>query len=174
MKNNTQQQKFRLLKIISDNKESLIYFSSPDDHTIISIYEHVSTSPEDINFIAVGELNKFFARNSNVNKFIPVLRYADSEEVLNAILDLYDLRVYTDIMNNNDVNQLVEEGDVADVAKLLDEIADNRTKSQIKSIVASAIAKNELDKNLDVTALIQWQRILPEYAIVNTDVKRYL
>lgn len=173
MKNNTQQ-KFKLLKIISNNKDSLIYFSSPDDRTIVSLYEHISTSPEDINFITVGELNKFFARNSNVNKYIPVLRYADSEEVLNAILDLYELRVYTDIMNNNDVNQLVEEGCVADVAKLLDEITDIRTKNHIKSIVASAIVKNELDKNLDVTTLIQWQRILPEYSIVSTDVQRYL
>lgn len=173
MKNNTQQ-KFKLLKIISDNKDSLIYFSSPDDRTTVSLYEHISTSPEDINFITVGELNKFFARNSNVNKYIPVLRYADSEEVLNAILDLYELRVYTDIMNNNDVNQLVEEGCVADVAKLLDEITDIRTKNHIKSIVASAIVKNELDKNLDVTTLIQWQRILPEYPIVSTDVQRYL
>lgn len=173
MKNNTQQ-KFKLLKIISDNKDSLIYFSSPDDRTTVSLYEHISTSPEDINFITVGELNKFFARNSNVNKYIPVLRYADSEEVLNAILDLYELRVYTDIMNNNDVNQLVEEGCVADVAKLLDEITDIRTKNHIKSIVASAIVKNELDKNLDVTTLIQWQRILPEYPIVGTDVQRYL
>ena len=168
------QQKFKLLKIISDNKDSLIYFSSPDDRTSVSLYEHTSTSPEDINFIAVGELNKFFARNSNVNKYIPVLRYADSEEVLNAILDLYELRVYTDIMNNNDVNQLVEEGCVADVAKLLDEITNIRTKNHIKSIVASAIVKNELDKNLDVTTLIQWQRILPEYPIVSTDVQRYL
>ena len=168
------QQKFKLLKIISDNKDSLIYFSSPDDRTSVSLYEHISTSPEDINFIAVGELNKFFARNSNVNKYIPVLRYADSEEVLNAILDLYELRVYTDIMNNNDVNQLVEEGCVADVAKLLDEITNIRTKNHIKSIVASAIVKNELDKNLDVTTLIQWQRILPEYPIVSTDVQRYL
>ena len=168
------QQKFKLLKIISDNKDSLIYFSSPDDRTSVSLYEHTSTSPEDINFITVGELNKFFARNSNVNKYIPVLRYADSEEVLNAILDLYELRVYTDIMNNNDVNQLVKEGGVADVAKLLDEITDNRTKNHIKSIVASAIVKNELDKNLDVTTLIQWQRILPEYPIVSTDVQRYL
>ena len=173
MKNNTQQ-KFKLLKIISDNKDSLIYFSSPDDRTSVSLYEHISTSPEDINFIAVGELNKFFARNSNVNKYIPVLRYADSEEVLNAIIDLYGLRLYTDIMNNHDINQLVKEGDVADVAKLLDEIADNRTKNHIKSIVASAIVKNELDKNLDVTTLIQWQRILPEYPIVSTDVQRYL
>lgn len=168
------QQKFKLLKIISDNKDSLIYFSSPDDRTSVSLYEHTSTSPEDINFITVGELNKFFARNSNVNKYIPVLRYADSEEVLNAILDLYDLRVYTDIMNNNDTNQLVEEGCVEDVAKLLDEIKDIKTKNQIKSIVASAIAKNELDKNLDVTTLIQWQRILPEYSFVGTDVQRYL
>lgn len=168
------QQKFKLLKIISDNKDSLIYFSSPDDRTSVSLYEHTSTSPEDINFITVGELNKFFARNSNVNKYIPVLRYADSEEVLNAILDLYELRVYTDIMNNNDVNQLVEEGCVADVAKLLDEITNIRTKNHIKSIVASAIVKNELDKNLDVTTLIQWQRILPEYPIVGTDVQRYL
>ena len=173
MRINTQQ-KFKLLKIISDNKDSLIYFSSPDDRTSVSLYEHISTSPEDINFITVGELNKFFARNSNVNKYIPVLRYADSEEVLNAILDLYELRVYTDIMNNNDVNQLVKEGGVADVAKLLDEITDNRTKNHIKSIVASAIVKNELDKNLDVTTLIQWQRILPEYPIVSTDVQRYL
>lgn len=173
MKNNIQQ-KFKLLKIISDNKESLIYFSSPDDRTSVSLYEHISTSPEDINFIAVGELNKFFARNSNVNKYIPVLRYADSEEVLNAIIDLYDLRLYTAIMNNNDINQLVKEGGVADVAKLLDEITDNRTKNHIKSIVASAIVKNELDKNLDVTTLIQWQRILPEYPIVSTDVQRYL
>ena len=173
MKINTQQ-KFKLLKIISDNKDSLIYFSSPDDRTSVSLYEHISTSPEDINFIAVGELNKFFARNSNVNKYIPVLRYADSEEVLNAIIDLYDLRLYTDIMNNNDINQLVKEGGVADVAKLLDEITDNRTKNHIKSIVASAIVKNELDKNLDVTTLIQWQRILPEYPIVSTDVQRYL
>ena len=173
MKNNAQQ-KFKLLKIISDNKDSLIYFSSPDDRTTVSLYEHVSTSPEDINFITAGELNKFFARNSNVNKYIPVLRYADSEEVLNAILDLYELRVYTNIMNNNDINQLVEEGCVADVAKLLDEIADIRTKNYIKAIVASAIAKNELDKNIDVTTLIQWQRILPEYSIVNTDVQRYL
>lgn len=168
------QQKFKLLKIISDNKDSLIYFSSPDDRTTVSLYEHISTSPEDINFITVGELNKFFARNSNVNKYIPVLRYADSEEVLNAILDLYELRVYTNIMNNNDVNQLVEEGCVADVAKLLDAITDIRTKNHIKSIVASAIVKNELDKNLDVTTLIQWQRILPEYDIVSTDVQRYL
>lgn len=173
MKNNTQQ-KFKLLKIISDNKDSLIYFSSPDDRTTVSLYEHISTSPEDINFIAVEELNKFFARNSNVNKYIPVLRYADSEEVLNAIIDLYDLRLYTDIMNNNDINQLVKEGGVADVAKLLDEITDNRTKNHIKSIVASAIVKNELDKNLDVTTLIQWQRILPEYPIVSTDIQRYL
>lgn len=173
MKNNTQQ-KFKLLKIISDNKDSLIYFSSPDDRTTVSLYEHISTSPEDINFITVGELNKFFARNSNVNKYVPVLRYADSEEVLNAILDLYELRVYTDIMNNNDVNQLVEEGCVADVAKLLDEITDIKTKNHIKSIVASAIVKNELDKNLDITTLIQWQRILPEYSIVGTDVQRYL
>ena len=168
------QQKFKLLKIISDNKDSLIYFSSPDDRTTVSLYEHISTSPEDINFITAGELNKFFARNSNVNKYVPVLRYADSEEVLNAILDLYELRVYTNIMNNNDVNQLVEEGCVADVAKLLDEITNIRTKNQIKSIVASAIVKNELDKNLDVTTLIQWQRILPEYDIVSTDVQRYL
>ena len=168
------QQKFKLLKLISDNKDSLIYFSSPDDRTTVSLYEHISTSPEDINFITVGELNKFFARNSNVNKYIPVLRYADSEEALNAIIDLYDLRMYTDIMNNNDVNQLVEEGGVADVAKLLDEITDIRTKNHIKSIVASAIVKNELDKNLDVTTLIQWQRILPEYPIVSTDVQRYL
>ena len=168
------QQKFKLLKIISDNKDSLIYFSSPDDRTTVSLYEHFSASPEDINFISVGELNKFFARNSNVNKYIPVLRYADSEEALNAIIDLYDLRLYTNIMNNNDINQLVEEGCVADVAKLLDEITDNRTKNHIKSIVASAIVKNELDKNLDVTTLIQWQRILPEYPIVNTDVQRYL
>ena len=168
------QQKFKLLKIISDNKDTLIYFSSPDDRTSVSLYEHTSTSPEDINFITAGELNKFFARNSNVNKYIPVLRYADSEEVLNAILDLYELRVYTDIMNNNDANQLVEEGCVADVTKLLDEIADTRTKNHIKSIVASAIVKNELDKNLDVTTLIQWQRILPEYPIVGTDVQRYL
>lgn len=173
MKNNTQQ-KFKLLKIISDNKDSLIYFSSPDDRTTVSLYEHISTSPEDINFITVGELNKFFARNTNVNKYIPVLRYADSEEALNAILDLYELRVYTNIMNNNDVNQLVEEGGVADIAKLLDEITDNRTKNHIKSIVASAIVKNELDKNLDVTTLIQWQRILPEYPIVSTDIQRYL
>ena len=171
---NIAQQKFKLLKIISDNKDSLIYFSSQDDRTTVALYEHISTSPEDINFITVGELNKFFARNSNVNKYIPVLRYADSEEALNAIIDLYDLRLYTDIMNNNDVNQLVEEGCVADVAKLLDEITDIRTKSHIKSIVASAIVKNELDKNLDVTALIQWQRILPEYSIVSTDVQRYL
>ena len=168
------QQKFKLLKIISDNKDSLIYFSSPDDRTTVSLYEHVSTAPEDINFITAGELNKFFARNSNVNKYIPVLRYADSEEVLNAILDLYELRVYTNIMNNSDINQLVEDGCVADVAKLLDEITDNRTKNHIKSIVASAIAKNELDKKLDVTALIHWQRVLPEYSIVNTDVQRYL
>ena len=168
------QQKFKLLKIISDNKDSLIYFSSPDDRTSISLYEHTSTSPEDINFITIGELNKFFVRNSNVNKYIPVLRYADSEEALNAILDLYDLRIYTNIMNNNDVNQLVEQGRVADVAKLLDEIANISTKNHIKSIVASAIVKNELDKNLDVTALIQWQRILPEYPIVGTDVQRYL
>ena len=173
MKNNAQQ-KFKLLKIISDNKESLIYFSSPDDRTTVALYEHVSTSPEDINFITAGELNKFFARNSNVNKYIPVLRYADSEEVLNAILDLYELRAYTDIMNNSDVNQLVEEDGVADVAKLLDEIADIRTKNHIKSIVASAIVKNELDGNLDVTALIQWQRILPEYSIINSDIQRYL
>lgn len=168
------QQKFKLLKIISDNKDSLIYFSSPDDRTSVSLYEHTSTSPEDINFITVEELNKFFARNSNVNKYIPVLRYADSKEALNAILDLYELRVYTDIMNNNDANQLVEEGCVADVAKLLDEITDIKTKNHIKSIVASAIVKNELDKNLDVTTLIQWQRILPEYPIVGTDVQRYL
>ena len=168
------QQKFKLLKIISDSKDSLIYFSSPDDRTSVSLYEHISTSPEDINFITAGELNKFFARNTNVNKYVPVLRYADSEEVLNAILDLYELRVYTDIMSDNDVNQLVEEGCVADVAKLLDEITDIRTKNQIKSIVASAIVKNELDKNLDVTTLIQWQRILPEYDIVSTDVQRYL
>ena len=171
---NIAQQKFKLLKIISDNKDSLIYFSSQDDRTTVALYEHISTSPEDINFITVGELNKFFARNSNVNKYIPVLRYADSEEALNAIIDLYDLRLYTDIMNNNDVNQLVEEGCVADVAKLLDEITDIRTKNHIKSIVASAIVKNELDKNLDVTTLIQWQRILPEYSIVSTDVQRYL
>lgn len=168
------QQKFKLLKIINENKDSLVYFSSPDDRTSVSLYEHVSTSPEDINFITAGELNKFFARNSNINKFVPVLRYADSEDVLDAILDLYDLRVYTGIMNNNDVNQLVEEGCVADVAKLLDEITDIRTKNHIKSIVASAIVKNELDKNLGITALIQWQRILPEYPIVGTDVKRYL
>lgn len=173
MKNNTQQ-KFKLLKIISDNKDSLIYFSSPDDHTIISLYEHISTSPEDINFITVGELNKFFARNNNVNKYIPVLRYADSEEALNAIIDLYDLRAYTDIMNNNDVRQLVEEDGVADVAKLLDNIADTRTKSHIKSTVASIVKGVELDGNLDVATLIQWQRILPEYSIVNTDVQRYL
>ena len=168
------QEKFKLLKIISDNKDSLIYFSSPDDHTTVSLYEHTSASPEDINFITVGELNKFFARNSNVSKYIPVLRYADSEEVLNAILDLYELRLYTDIMNNNDVNQLVEEGCVADVAKLLDSIKDIGTKNHIKSIVASAITKNELDGNLDITTLIQWQRILPEYSIVGTDVQRYL
>ena len=168
------QKKFKLLKVINDNKDSLIYFSSPDDRTTVALYEHISISPEDINFITVGELNKFFARNSNVNKYMPVLRYADSEEVLNAILDLYDLRLYTDIMNSNDVNQLVEEGCVADVAKLLDEITDNRTRNHIKSIVASAIAKNELDKNLDVTALIQWQRILPEYPIVGTDIQKYL
>ena len=174
MENNVQQQKFKFLKTISDNKDSLIYFSSPDDRTTVSLYEHVSTSPEDINFITVGELNKFFARNSNVNKYIPVLRYADNEEALNAILDLYELRAYTNIMNNYDVNQLVEEGCVADVAKLLDEITDVKTKNHIKSIVASAIVKNELDKNLDVTALIQWQRILPEFTIINTDVQRYL
>lgn len=168
------QQKFKLLKTISDNKESLVYFSSPDDHTIISLYEHISTSPEDINFITVGELNKFFARNNNVNKYIPVLRYADSEEALNAIIDLYDLRMYTDIMNNNDVRQLVEEDGVADVAKLLDEITDIRTKNHIKSIVASVVKGVELDGNLDVTTLIQWQRILPEYSIVGTDVQRYL
>ena len=66
------QQKFKLLKIINEHKDSLVYFSSPDAHTIISLYEHISTSPEDINFITVGELNKFFARNSNVNKYIPV------------------------------------------------------------------------------------------------------
>ena len=173
MKNNTQQ-KFKLLKIISDNKDSLVYFSSPDDRTTVALYDHISTAPEDINFITVGELNKFFARNSNVNKYIPVLRYADSEEVLNAILDLYDLRLYTDIMNNNDVNQLVQEGCIADVAKLLDEITDVKTKNHIKSIVASAIVKNELDKNLDIATLIQWQRILPEYPIVSTDVQRYL
>lgn len=168
------QQKFKLLKIISDNKESLVYFSSPDDHTIISLYEHTSTSPEDINFITVGELNKFFARNSNANKYIPVLRYADSEEVLNAIIDLYDLRLYTDIMNNNDVRQLVEEDGVADVAKLLDGIKDVKIKNHIKSIVASIVTGVELDGNLDVTTLIQWQRILPEYPIVGTDVQRYL
>ena len=168
------QQKFKLLKIINENKDSLVYFSSPDAHTIISLYEHTSTSPEDINFITVGELNKFFARNSNVNKYIPVLRYADSEEVLNAILDLYDLRVYTNIMNNNDARQLVEEGCVADVAKLLDEIADIKTKNHIKAIVASVVAGLELDGNLDIATLIQWQRILPEYSIVNTDVQRYL
>lgn len=168
------QQKFKLLKTISDNKESLVYFSSPDDHTIISLYEHISTSPEDINFITVGELNKFFARNNNVNKYIPVLRYADSKEALNAIIDLYDLRMYTDIMNNNDVRQLVEEDDVADVAKLLDEITDIRTKNHIKSIVASVVTGVELDDNLDVTTLVQWQRILPEYPIVGTDVQRYL
>lgn len=168
------QQKFKLLKIISDNKDSLIYFSSPDARTTVALYEHISTTPEDINFITAGELNKFFARNSNVNKYIPVLRYADSEEVLNAILDLYELRVYTDIMNNNDVNQLVEEGCVADVAKLLDDIKDAKTKNQIKSIVASAIVKNELDKKLDITTLIQWQRIVPEYDFLGTDVQRYL
>ena len=168
------QQKFKLLKTISDNKESLVYFSSPDDHTIISLYEHTSTSPEDINFITVGELNKFFARNSNANKYIPVLRYADSEEVLNAILDLYELRLYTDIMNNNDVRQLVEEDGVADVAKLLDGIKDVKIKNHIKSIVASIVKGVELDGNLDVTTLIQWQRILPEYSIVDTDVQRYL
>lgn len=168
------QQKFKLLKIISGNKDSLIYFSSPDDHTSVSIYEHTSTAPEDINFITVGELNKFFARNSNVNKYIPVLRYADSEEVWNAIIDLYDLREYTAIMNNNDANQLVEEGRVADVAKLLDEITDIRTKNHIKSIVASAIAKKELDKSLDIATLIQWQRVLPEYSFVGTDIQRYL
>lgn len=168
------QQKFKLLKIISDSKESLVYFSSPDDRTTVSIYEHSSTSPEDINFITVGELNKFFSRNNNVNKYIPVLRYADSEEAFNAILDLYDIRAYTDIMNNNDVNQLIEEGSVEDVANLLDEITDIRTKNYIKSIVASAIVKNELDKNLDVTTLIEWQRILPEYALVGTDIKKYL
>ena len=173
MKNNMQQ-KFKLLKIINENKDSLIYFSSPDDHTIVALYDHVSTSPEDINYITAGELNKFFARNSNVNKYIPVLRYADSEEVLNSIIDLYDLRLYTDIMNNVDINQLVEEGCVADVAKLLDEITDNRTKHHIKSIVASAIVKNEFDKKLDVTTLIQWQRILPEYAFIGTDIQRYL
>lgn len=173
MENNTQQ-KFKLLKTISDSRESLIYFSSPDDRTIVSLFEHVSTSPEDISFITVGELNKFFAKNNNINKFIPVLRYADSEEAFNAILDLYGLRVYTNIMNNNDVSQLVEEGRVEDVAKLLDEITDIRAKKHIKSIVASAIVKNELDKNLDVTTLIEWQRILPEYPIVSTDVKRYL
>lgn len=168
------QQKFKFLKIISDNKDSLIYFSSPDEHTIISLYEHTSTSPEDINFITAGELNKFFARNSNVNKYIPVLRYADSEEVLNAIIDLYDLRLYTDIMNNNDVRQLVEEDGVADVAKLLDGIKDVKIKNHIKSIVASIVTGVALDGNLDVTTLIQWQRILPEYPIVSTDVQRYL
>ena len=173
MKNNMKQ-KFNLLKIISANKDSLIYFSSPDDRTIVSLYEHISTSPEDINFITAEELNKFFARNSNVNKYIPVLRYADSEEVLNAIIELYDLSLYTDIMNNNDIGQLVEEGGVADVAKLLDEITDNRTKQHIKSIVASAVVKNEFDKNLDIATLIQWQKILPEYSIVNTDIQRYL
>ena len=173
MKNNAQQ-KFKLLKIINDNKESLVYFSSPDNHTIISLYDHISTSPEDINFISAGELNKFFARNSNVNKYIPVLRYADSEEVLNAILDLYDLKLYTDIMNNNDVRQLVEEDGVADVAKLLDDIKDVKSRNHIKSIVASIVKGVELDGNLDVTTLIQWQRILPEYSIVSTDVQRYL
>ena len=171
---NNMKQKFKLLKIISDNKDSLIYFSSPDERTSISLYEYTSTSPEDINFIPAGELNKFFARNSSVNKYMPVLRYADSEEVLNAILDLYEIRAYTDIMNSNDVSQLVEEGRVEDVAKLLDEITDAKTKRHIKSIVASAIIKNELDKKLDITTLIQWQRILPEYAIVATDVQRYL
>ena len=173
MKNNMKQ-KFELLKIISDNKDSLIYFSSPNERTIVSLYEHVSASPEDINYITAGELNKFFAKNSNVNKYIPVLRYADDEEVLNAILDLYELRAYTNIMNDNDISQLVEEGCVADVAKLLDEITDIKTKNHIKAIVASAIAKNELDKNIDVATLIQWQRVLPEYAIVNGDIQRYL
>lgn len=168
------QQKFKLLKIISDNKESLVYFSSPDDHTIISLYEHTSTSPEDINFITAGELNKFFARNSNANKYIPVLRYADNEEVLNAIIDLYDLRLYTAIMNDNDIRQLVEEDGVADVVKLLDGIKDVKIKNHIKSIVASIVKGVELDGNLDVTTLIQWQRILPEYPIVGTDVQRYL
>ena len=173
MKNNMQQ-KFELLKIISGNKDSLIYFSSPDERTIVSLYDHVSTAPEDINYITAGELNKFFAKNSNVNKYVPVLRYADDEEVLNAILDLYELRAYTNIMNDNDISQLVEEGCVADVAKLLDEITDTKTKSHIKAIVASAIAKNELDKNIDVATLIQWQRVLPEYAILSTDVQKYL
>ena len=168
------QQKFKLLKIISDNKDSLIYFSSPNERTSVALYEHISISPEDINFISAGELNKFFARNSNVNKYMPVLRYADNEEALNAILDLYELRAYTDIMNNNDVNQLVEEGCVADVAKLLDEITNITTKNHIKSIIASAIAKNEADKNIDVTTLIQWQRILPEYSLVGTDIQKYL
>ena len=173
MKNNAQQ-KFKFLKTISDNKDSLVYFSSPDDHTIVALYDRISTAPEDINFITVGELNKFFARNSNVNKYIPVLRYADSEEALNAMLDLYEIRAYTDIMNCNDISQLVEEGCVADVAKMIDEITNINTKHHIKSIVASAIVRNELDKKLDITTLIKWQRILPEYAIIGTDVQRYL
>lgn len=168
------QQKFKLIKIINDNKESLIYFSSPDERTSVVLFDRVSSSPEDINFITAGELNRFFSRNKNVNKYIPVLRYADSEEVFNAILDLYDIRVYTGIMNNNDVNQLVEEGCVADVAKLLDEITDIRTKNHIKSIVASAVTIKQLDKTLDFTTLIEWQRILPNYTLVSTDVKKYL
>ena len=168
------QQKFKLLKIISDNKDSLVYFSSPDERTSVSLYEHTSTAPEDINFITVGELNKFFARNSHVNKYVPVLRYADNEEVLSAILDLYELRLYTDIMNNNNIRELVEEDGVADVAKLLDDIKDVKIKNHIKSMVASIIKGVELDGNLDIATLIQWQRILPEYAIVSTDVQRYL
>ena len=173
MKNNTQQ-KYKKIKIINEHKDSLVYFSSPDERTSVSLYEHTSASPEDINFITVGELNRFIARNSNVNKYIAVLRYADNEEALNAILDLYDLRAYTNIMNNNDIRQLVEEDGVEDVAKLLEEIKDAKTQNHIKSLVASAVKGVELDGNLDVTALIKWQRILPEYAIVGTDIQRYL
>lgn len=173
MKNNMQQ-KFKLLKIISDNKDSLIYFSSPDERTSISLFEHVSMSPEDVNFISAGELNRFFSKSTNVTKFIPVLRYADDEEVLNAIIDLYDLRLYTDIMNNNDISQLVEEGRIEDVANLLDEIADTRTKNRVKAMIASAVLKKQLDKTLDIATLIEWQRILPEYALVDTNFKKYL
>lgn len=173
MKNNMEQ-KFKLLKIINDNRDSLVYFSSPDERTIISLFEHISSSPEDIDFITAGELNKFFAKNTSSTKFVPVLRYADSEEVLNAILDLYDLRAYTAIMNDKDFCQLVEDGCVADVAKLFDEITDIRALNRVKAIVASAVMHKYFEKTIDISTLIEWQRLLPEYSFIDTDARKYL
>lgn len=171
---NNMEKKFKLLKIINDNKDSLVYFSSPAERTIISLFEHISSSPEDINFITAGELNKFFAKNTSSTKFVPVLRYADSEEVFDAILDLYDLRAYTAIMNNQDFDQLVQEGCIADVAKLFAEIEDIRALNRVKAIVASAVMDKYFNKAIDITTLIEWQRLLPEYKFVDTDVRRYL